>query len=244
MKQEKQTQEQAQAEVIEIAQATSQAEEVFKHPKDLSIIPSIKECERFIQFLNNKFDLGLRKDLIILIHETSPRIKGYFRSVKCGKIWIKDEQKINSIVLSSHTLNSTPYETLAHELAHYINFSKGIKDCSNSQYHNKQFKAQAERLLLSVEKINYYGFALTTETDEFKKMLEEFKPNEQAFKIFQDTDTNKKKVGSRLIKYVCGCDEIIRGNQDTKARCLKCGSDFIRADLMPTNKLKLVLPKV
>ena len=243
MKQENQTQ-LAQAEVVEIAQATSQAEEVFKPLKDLSIIPSIKECERFIQFLNTKFELNLRKDLIILIHETSPRIKGYFRSVKCGKIWIKDEQKINSIVLSSHTLNSTPYETLAHELAHYINFSKGIKDCSNSQYHNKQFKAQAERLLLSVEKINYYGFALTTETDEFKKMLEEFKPNEDAFKIFQDTDTNKKKVGSRLIKYVCGCGEIIRGNQDTKATCRKCETEFIKDGLRATNKLKLVLPKV
>jgi hypothetical protein len=80
-----------------------------------SIKPSIEESERFIQFLNHKFNLGLRNDLIILIHETRNNTRGFFRSVKCPKIWkepsktnilFKQEDKqepkqLNSIVLSA-----------------------------------------------------------------------------------------------------------------------------------------------
>lgn len=207
----------------------------------ISIKPSIAESERFIQFLNKRFSLGLRNDLIVLIHETSPNIKGYFRSTSCSKIWnlsFKQQnenepksQPLNSIVLSSHELKDTPYQTLAHELAHYTNFINGVKDCSSNQYHNKQFKKQAEKMLLIVEKDKTRGYAYTTESDEFKNMLNnEFKPSQDAFKIFQDTNEPKEKKKSRLLLFSCGCGCKIRTarNEDKplKAICSYCNTEF------------------
>jgi len=214
-----------------------------------SIKPSIAESERFIQFLNERFNLNLRNDLIVLIHETQPNTKGFFRSVDCGKIWKEGKQEeqdevknevlfkqqqnkpLNSIVLSSHTLQAEPYEVLTHELAHYINFIEGVKDCNSNQYHNKHFKTQAEKLLLKVcDRDKNKGYAFTSTTEEFNKMLlEEFKPSETAFKIFQEIGLRKKQP-TRLLKFVCGCGCIIRcaKNQDKplKARCEYCDYEF------------------
>lgn len=51
--------------------------------------------------------------------------------------------------------------TLLHEAAHAINFVRGVADCSRSQYHNKMFAAQAERLGLEANRVDHYGFAST-----------------------------------------------------------------------------------
>lgn len=207
----------------------------------ISIKPSITESERFIQFLNLKFELGLRNDLLILIHETSQNTRGYFRSVRCEKIWeklvFKQQETIplNSIVLSSHELQFFPYETLAHELAHYVNFSKGVKDCSKNQYHNKEFKKQAEKLGLIVEQTKTRGFAFTKESEEFKRMLsEEFKPSQDSFKIFQAQAEQKEKKKSRMLLFECACGCKIRSakNEDKplKAKCGYCDSEFKEVD--------------
>ena len=213
-----------------------------------SIKPSIAESERFIQFLNERFNLNLRNDLIVLIHETKPNTRGFFRSVNCAKIWKEPsesksetsfkqqeshEKPLNSITLSSHELKQEPYMVLAHELAHYINFINNINDTSkNGVYHNKEFKKQAEKLLLLIaERDKLRGYAYTTATKEFNEMLqEEFKPSETAFKIFQEIDETRGKEKTRLLKFVCGCGCIIRcaKNQDKplKAICQYCDYEF------------------
>lgn len=203
---------------------------------DKSITPSILESERFIRFLNTRLSLGLDlTDLTILIHETSAKVKGYFRPKENLKSWCintnqEEKKPINSIVLSSHTLKETPYETLAHELAHYINHHNGIKDCSGNQYHNKHFKTQAEKLLLRVERMGPYGYALTSETEEFKQLVQEFKPNEEAFKLFQGLGERTEKKKGRMIKYTCGCGCIIRTarneNKPLIAVCGYCNTSF------------------
>lgn len=200
----------------------------------ISIVPSVAECERFIQFLNHRFSLDLPEKVTILIHETSPRFKGYFRPKENLKSWClntENKEPLNSIVLSSHSLTETPFETLAHELAHYINHTKKIKDCSNSQYHNKHFKEQAEKLLLEVKRLdNSHGYAFTFETPEFKEMLNEFKPSQDAFKIFQNIEPKQRKAKSRLLKYSCSCGCIIRTAKNEEkplnAVCQYCNTQF------------------
>ena len=213
----------------------------------VSIKPSIAESERFIQFLNSRFNLGIQEDLLILIHETNPNIKGFFRSVLCSKIWNgkqshenkpfkrqdteQDTKPLNSIVLSSHTLQENPYETLTHETAHYYNFINGIQDTSkNGKYHNKKFKTQAEKMLLEVEKDKQRGFAYTTETTAFKEMLKDFMPSQNAFLIFQNTQEKEIKPKSRLLLFECSCESKIRTarNQDKplKAVCSYCNTEF------------------
>lgn len=223
--------------VVETTTATSSIHE------GISLKPSIEESERFIKFLAVRFGYELPNDLLILIHETSPQVRGYFRSVRCQKIWrdlsSKQQDKpnpINSIVLSSHELKDEPYQVLAHEFAHYINFINGTQDCSrNGKYHNKKFKERAEEFLLIVEKDKRLGFAFTKESDEFKVMLkDEFKPTADAFKVFQDLgDGENKKKPSRMLKFMCDCGFIIRSartnsdGQPLNAVCQNCNTQFI-----------------
>lgn len=193
-----------------------------------SIKPSIEETERFILFLNQKFNLGIDTDsLIINIQDTSTSTKGFFmpKEHKNHYETTAEKKKLYYICLSSLYLNNTPYETIAHETAHLINEIQGHQAKNN--YHTKEFKRQAEQLLLKVEKAKN-GYATTSETEEFKNLVQEFKPSETAFKIYQHKQN--KKVGSRNLLFMCGCGVKVRTakNEDKPfmAKCLYCNSEF------------------
>lgn len=191
-----------------------------------SIEPSIKEIERFLLFLNKKFNLGLNFDNItILISQAHKNTLGYFSP----NGFKNDKENLSGLVLNSIHLKTHPYETIAHELAHYYNNQMGIKDTSqNGKYHNKKFKATAEMLLLSVaEPSDNRGYTYTSETTDFLSMLQnEFKPDTNAFNIKQLIHEKAKKP-SRLFKFVCDCGFIIRtGRLDLKATCEYCNTEF------------------
>lgn len=210
------------------------------HAEPLSIKPSIAELERFFAFLNKRFNLQMPSNLIVTIQETKENTNGYFKGHKgFNKIWEclpfkqQDKTPINLITISSHILQDTEqiYETATHEYAHFINHTKGIKDTSkNGRYHNKEFKRQAEQLLLHVEKFGSYGHAFTSTTPQFLEMLKEFKPNANAFKVFQNKGQKTPKTKSRLLLYECACNTKIRTakNQDKPlfAICQYCNTEF------------------
>jgi len=192
-----------------------------------SISPAIKESERFILFLNEKFNLELKKDWIITISKTKPSNYGHFQSNAIENT----TQKLNNINLNLiHLKNCNPYEVLTHELSHYINFKKGLNDCSSNQYHNKHFKTQAEKLLLKVERTEKKGYSQTSETKEFLKMLEEFKPNKEVFAFCQNYKEKVKKPQLNL-KYICDCGYICRSSRlDFSANCNYCETTFKRVE--------------
>jgi hypothetical protein len=197
---------------------------------DNSILPSIQEIERFILFLNKKFGLSLPNNISISIEKTSPNYKGFFRPSLNPEHIKNDTIPLNQIVLSSYHLKTKPYDTIAHEVAHFINYSNGIKDCSNSQYHNKKFKIQAEKLLLIVEKTKK-GYNKTIASEDFLNMLnKEFIPSQDAFKIFQNIQERKAKKENRNLLFMCSCGCKIRTakNQDKplKAVCVYCDTEF------------------
>ena len=190
-----------------------------------SFIPALQECERFILFLDKKFNLELKQNYVITINKASKGVIGYFMPDKHSDKFINSTQDLNNINLNTLFLKTnSPYECLAHELAHFINYLKDVKDCSSNQYHNKHFKKVAEGLLLSVEK-GKRGYAYTKETESFKLMMEEFKPNKEVFNIFQ-SNKDKKKVGSRLKLYMCSCGVKVRCAVELKAKCLLCEGEF------------------
>lgn len=192
-----------------------------------SIIPALKESERFVNFLIKRFKLQLPLNFIVVINKDSKNALGSFAEPRTKQHFINSHAELNTITLNTlHLKHMNPYEVLTHELAHYINFSLNIKDCSANQYHNKHFKTQAEFLLLQVTKTNK-GYNQTEPSEEFNQMLNiEFKPEPSVFNVFQ-AQREKKKVGSRLRKYTCDCNIIIRtAHDDLKAKCLSCGSDF------------------
>jgi len=199
-----------------------------------SIIPSIKESERFLAFLNNKLNLGLDfSSLVVTIEQAKPNIKGFFRSNESLQAYTNEQEKFNSITLNAIYLKSSPFETIAHELAHFINKLEDIKGCSSNQYHNKEFKRVAEKLGLICEK-GIRGFAYTKETPFFISLVTEFCPSQDAFSIFQNEKEKTEKKGSRLLKFSCPCGCVVRCASKTgdtkdkplKAVCSYCGGMF------------------
>lgn len=139
-------------------------------------------------------------------------------------------------------------ETLVHEAAHALNFARGIRDCSRSQYHNAKFKDAAEELGLAVERVPHYGWALTrlTEavTDRYARetlslanvlvhrrsaaSIRAPPPNGGSDNKEDQGDDNKPRSRSR--KATCACPFIIRVSKktlaDTVIRCESCGEPF------------------
>ena len=195
-----------------------------------SFIPALEESEKFIKFMIKRFNLKIPNNYVITINKASKSTIGFFMPKEHQEHFINTTQDLNNINLNTlHLKTNSPYECLTHELVHFINYSNKIKDCSSNQYHNKHFKKQAELLLLSVEKTKK-GYNLTTETEQFKKMLEEYKPNKEVYNICQNIP-DKKKAGSRLKLYVCGCGVKVRvASEDFKGLCLECNTKFKRGE--------------
>lgn len=158
----------------------------------------------------------------------------------------------HEVVVVAEHLDRNPadiVETLLHEAAHALNFARGIKDCTASQYHNQRFKSAAEELGLTVEQVPHYGFALTglkpdtiTRYEEDIKQLAEVvihRAKPVAPTAGTDTtpgtgeDTDDDKPASRNRKATCACPFIIRVSKSTLTqttiRCESCGKVFTLA---------------
>jgi len=194
-----------------------------------SLIPILKEIERFNNFMNNRFNLNLQDNLIQTASKTHKNTLGYFMPKNSPNHFINTTQKLHNINLNTLHLKRDVILTLttqAHEIAHLKNSTENIKDCSSNQYHNKHFKAQAEKLLLKVERTKH-GYSHTTPTKEFIKMIEEeFKPNKEVFNIEQ-AQAKKIKKPNKMKKFTCDCGYIIRcAKSDLKATCFYCNTEF------------------
>jgi len=195
-----------------------------------SFIPMLQEGERFIKFLIKRFNLPIKEDWVFTINKASPSAIGFFMPKEHRNHYTNTTQDLNNINLNTlHLKKSSPYECLAHEVAHFLNKIEGVKGCSSNQYHNKHFKKKAELLLLGVEKMGRFGYAHTTETPEFKKMLEEFKPLKEVWNISQN-QKEKGKVGSRNKLWVCGCGVKIRSARELNIMCLDCETEFKKVE--------------
>ena len=141
---------------------------------------------------------------------------------------------INEINVSAECLNA-PLESIAdtvlHEMVHHSHNLEGVKDCSKSQYHNKQFKAGCERVGLNCEQMGRYGWAQTSLTDARKAELSQMTIDDNAFTLFRQAEPqNEQKQTTRMKKWICGCEQpqIIRAAGEIDVRCNKCGIDFFR----------------
>lgn len=140
--------------------------------------------------------------------------------------------------------------TLIHEAAHAHNFTRKIRDCSRSQYHNHRFKAAAELLGLQVTKVKHYGYAHTTLLAGTLAMYEEeiahlkrtlihrrrpILPQGQGPPAGEDGNDNEGKAVTRSRKAICKCTPpfIIRVSKATIDRttitCGRCGEVFALA---------------
>jgi len=124
--------------------------------------------------------------------------------------------------------------TLLHETAHSIDNKEGVKGTSGDGYHNKNFKARAEGLGLTITQAPRIGFSVTEVSDECaERWAEPLRLIEAALKLTADSDGGQAKPKGRnknLPVAKCECGDSIRLSLKTlekcKPMCQECETEF------------------
>jgi hypothetical protein len=179
---------------------------------------------------------GAPKATLVIARKTGNTMGHWTNSA----VWVSGENKYNELMISGDYLERTAEEllgTLVHELAHAINSKNSIKDCSSNQYHNKNFKDQAEALGLTVTFVEGRGFSQTKisneglirwakELDLIHKAKDISAPKQLVMK--KGRDTNYKS-------YKCGCGFVVRMSVITyelsSPKCTVCNTNYERRGL-------------
>lgn len=202
--------------------------------------------EKIFRQLNADSFAGRLEEPIITIQST-PTAYGH---VTVAKTWKRKGDWRHELNISADWLER-PIEhvvaTMIHEMVHLYNMQEGIQDCSRGgTYHNKHFKAEAEKHMLEISKDEKYGWTITRPTDELleyildkgwgdidmgKGMVPMFfgtKGGDDAQKGTDGTDKGKEKPkGSNSRRYQCPCCKAIaRTTKDLHIICGECNVDF------------------
>ncbi|MDO4851916.1 MAG: SprT-like family protein, partial [Clostridia bacterium] len=158
--------------------------------------------------------------------------------------WVSKIGGTYEINIGAGTL-SRPIEnvvaTLLHEMVHYYNYERGVQDCSRGNtYHNRKFKAEAEKRGLAVEHSDRYGWSHTYPTEALldfviENGLTDILLNRNEESGFQITGTGPhsgapfttpKKCSTR--KYVCPCCGMsIRATREVRIACMDCDEQML-----------------
>lgn len=180
------------------------------------------ETAAMIVELNKAFDIAnntwwdgkLPTPMIIVSRKSSKWELGY---ITVQKVWTEkdaeegleethDPQKRYEINISAEGLGRSIEEilaTLVHEMVHEFHLENGIKDTSQ-KIHNKNFKREAERVGLIVERSQGVGYGHTMPSPEFIEIVNTWGIDETPFKfvrgeVLKPVATKKKKKGRRWI---------------------------------------------
>lgn len=193
---------------------------------------------------------------VVLLPAPSPAKKlnvlGHFAPLRWTGRRSNDDRLHEVLVVAEHLDRGAEdvLDTLLHEAAHSVNFEKGIKDCSKSQYHNARFRMAAESLGLAVRQVPHYGHSHTTLPEATAKLYESGlaalrevlisrrRPvsisTGTADGVNTPTDENEPDgengSRSRHLKATCACPYVIRVAkktlENTVIRCESCGEPF------------------
>lgn len=127
--------------------------------------------EKIFRTLNQDSFGGEVEEPIITIQST----KGAYGHVTVAKVWKRGEEVRHELNICADWLNR-PIEnvvaTMIHEMVHLLNLQRGIQDCSRGgTYHNKAFRDEAEKHMISIAKDDRYGWTVTTPTDELLEYI-------------------------------------------------------------------------
>ena len=199
--------------------------------------------------LNKKyFDGSLPKAVITI--QSSPKCYGY---ITVHKVWKDSEASYHEINIGAEYL-ARPIEhvlaTLLHEMVHLYCMVNGIQDTSNGgRYHNKRFKAEAEKRDLKIEYAKYIGYSITSPTDKFiSSILKQglFRniehcrtggcsiipppyPTDENGSGASGGSSGKKKTSTR--KYRCShCGISVRATKDVNIICGDCLDTMTKVD--------------
>lgn len=205
--------------------------------------------EKIFRTINQDSFGGLLEEPIITIQSKA----GTYGHVTVGKVWNRAGEQRHELNICADWL-SRPIEevvaTMIHEMAHLMNLQNGIQDCSRGgTYHNRKFKNEAEKHMISIAKHDKYGWTITTATEELLDYIlrqgwDEIEMNRGL--LFPGyggspdgkatgkpgaptTATTTKPKGSNSKKHICPiCGRIARTTSDFP---LVCGLDFVEMEI-------------
>lgn len=180
--------------------------------------------EAAFDVLNAKyFDSALTKPMITI--QSTPSAYGHFTP---HDAWKDEEgQGRKEINIGAENLNR-PVEatiaTLVHEMVHYYCDVNGVKDTSrNGKYHNKRFKAEAERRDLLITYDNRIGWSLTQPAPGLVELAKAQGWDKLGFERRGAVDAAKVKKPSSTRKYVCpSCGQSVRATKEVNILCGEC----------------------
>ena len=193
--------------------------------------------EKIFRALNADWFGGELEEPIITIQST-PRAYGH---VTVGKVWYRKDEQRHELNMGAETVNRPIEEvcaTMMHEMVHLYNITHGVQDCSRGgTYHNKKFKAEAERRGLHIEHHERYGWTITTPSEELidyiiSKGWEEIRmnrglgwvpPPSGGAKAGGSTGSTPPKKPSSTRKYHCPCcGNSVRATKVVRIMCMDC----------------------
>lgn len=192
--------------------------------------------EKIFRAVNTKYFGGQLEEPIITIQST-PKAYGH---VTAAKAWQRGETTRHELNIGAGTLDR-PIEnvvaTLLHECVHLWNLQNGIQDCSRGgQYHNKRFKAMAEKCDLQISYDPRIGWSITEPTEALCEfILEQGWEDIKMSRIEWSCTTRGKGTSSptgnpggsshngHSIKYMCPCcKNSVRATKKVNINCADC----------------------
>ena len=191
-------------------------------------LETISWLGKFYNYVNdNLFNGEMQRPVITVQTDESNKAYGWFTLKKVWKENAEDEGAYE-INLCAQFLNRPVNEiasTLIHEMCHQYAKDHNVQDCSRAgTYHNKLFKKNAEDHGLKVEKIQKYGWARTSLTDETAELIGFFLEKLPATLIYHDpVQKGMRLKSSSTRKYVCPCCGMsVRATRSVNIMCADC----------------------
>ncbi len=202
--------------------------------------------EKIFRELNRDSVGGELEEPIITIQSTP----GAYGHVSVAKTWKRKEDERHELNIAAEWLQR-PIEnvvaTMIHEMVHLYNIQHDIQDCSRGgTYHNKKFKEEAEKHMISIERSDKYGWTITSPTDELLEYImdkgwDDIDMGKGALGLLGfgnpgktgtgaagtpgEEGTEKPKGNSR--RYKCpSCGALVRATRDLSIICGTCQVDF------------------
>lgn len=202
-----------------------------------NLTDTLQELHKIFNCLNKEFYNNSLPSVVITIQSKGKtNALGWFTP---SRIWEDEDDGKHEINIVAEGLKRDYIDivrTLHHEMIHLYCHINNIKDVSRGNtYHNTKFKN------VSLEHGFYYeddaydskvGWSFNSLTDDTINKIKQFNIDANVFKISRielgiGEDNPKKK--SNIIKWICGCGQIVRTSKDgLRALCLDCETMFIK----------------
>lgn len=161
-----------------------------------------------------------------------------------NEVVVSGDERYNEIAMSAEYFTRPVANwcaTLQHEMIHLYCSVNDIEDTSNNgHYHNRRFKAEAEKRGLIIEKADTIGWSVTTPSTNFIDFINSLKIDEDVFKYFRDTALDVTKVAPKK-RFVCPiCGVQVQGKKKLNIVCGECNKRMDYWDLTESDNFEIL----